>query len=224
MDATVLAQKSEAPAIDKVARALEEDIALGRLKPRERLVEEELIHRFGVKRHVIRQVLVDLEAMGIIVRQPNKGAAVKDFTSKEVEDLYAVREVLEKKGAELIPLPADPDFIEILAEIHRRHSVAAAAGQLRVVFRENLLFHRTFYAACGNPSLAQAIEQFALKTHAIRSYAIGDSRLLMRVCDEHAAIIEALRSADRRQLTRLVVQHLRPAKDAYLRISSRLDD
>ena len=58
----------------EIAGALEEEIALGHLAPRERLVEEELAERFQVKRHVIRQALADLDAMGIIVRQPNRGA------------------------------------------------------------------------------------------------------------------------------------------------------
>lgn len=224
MDSAALDAVEPAPETERITRVLEEDIALGRLKPRERLVEDELIARFGVKRHVIRQVLIALEVMGVVVRQPNKGAAVKDYTSREVEDLYTVRELLEAKAAELIALPAERGLVEALAEIHGRHCAAVSAGNLRVVFRENLLFHKTLYAACGNPALAQVIEQFAYRTHAIRSYAIGSNSLLRRVCDEHAAIIAALRSGDRRKLVRLVTQHLLPAKNAYLEITRHLSD
>ena len=38
---------------------LEEDIAFGYMHPRERLVEDELRARFGLKRHIVRQVLAD---------------------------------------------------------------------------------------------------------------------------------------------------------------------
>ena len=89
----------------EIDTALEEEIALGHLAPRERLVEEELAERFHVKRHVIRQALVELDAMGIVVRQPNRGAAVKDFSVAEVEQLYLVRTLVESCAAKLIPMP-----------------------------------------------------------------------------------------------------------------------
>lgn len=205
-----------------VVRALEEDIALGVLRPRERLVEDELIARFGTKRHVIRQALVDLEAMGVVVRQPNKGAAVRDFHPKEVEDLYTVREVLESKCAELMPLPAPAEVVSALEEIHQRHVAAAEAGDLRQVFRENLKFHKALYSACGNAALAQATAQFADKTHAIRSYTIGDRTLLAAAADEHAQMIACLRTGDRSRFTALVLRHLAPAKLAYLERNKHL--
>jgi DNA-binding GntR family transcriptional regulator len=202
--------------IADVTRILEEDIALGRLRPRERLVEDELIGRFGVKRHIVRQALADLESMGIVVRQPNKGAMVKDFNPKEVEDLYTVRELLECKAAELIPLPASEELITELRLIHERHGRAVEQADVRIVFRENLKFHITLYSACGNLALAQAIANFADKTHSIRSYTIGDPNLLKRAFQEHAAIIDALAAGDRAALMRLVVDHLKPAMAAYL--------
>lgn len=208
--------------VSAVLRALEEDIALGVLRPRERLVEDELISRFGVKRHVIRQALVDLEAMGVVSRQPNKGATVRDFHPKEVEDLYLVRELLERKCAELIPLPAPQAVIDDLDAIHRRHQAAAEAGDLRTVFRENLRFHKVIYASSGNEALAQATAQFADKTHAIRSYTIGDKSLLNAAVEQHAAIILALRGENRDRLVTLIVEHLSPAKQAYLERTKHL--
>ena len=64
--------------VAEVVAALEEEIALGLMGPRARLVEEELMQRFEVKRHVARQALADLEGMGLVVRQLHRGAAVRD--------------------------------------------------------------------------------------------------------------------------------------------------
>jgi DNA-binding GntR family transcriptional regulator len=208
--------ESEPVSVADVAGILAEDIALGQLRPRERLVEDDLITRFRVKRHTIRQALAQLETMGIVIRQPNKGAMVKDFIPKEVEDLYTIRELLERKAAELISLPMNEGPLAALTAIHRRHLAAIESADARVVFRENLLFHSTLYAACGNPELATAIAHFADKTHSIRSYAIGDPVLLSQASHEHGAIIEALRIGDRPALMRLVVDHLKPAMNAYL--------
>ena len=57
-----------------IARALEEDIIFGRLAPGTRLTEDTLLARFSVTRHFARQALVQLEAMGIVVRERNQAA------------------------------------------------------------------------------------------------------------------------------------------------------
>jgi DNA-binding GntR family transcriptional regulator len=208
--------------VDSIVRAIEEDIALGRLRPRERLVEEELALRFTAKRHIVRQAILGLELMGVAIRQRNKGAIVRDYTPQEVEHIYCVRELLEAKAAELIPLPAPPGLVSNLKAIHRRHVSAAKSGDLRTVFRENLLFHKTFFAACGNSHLAEAIEQFAFKAHAIRSIAIANPDLLAQVREEHAQMIRAIDAQDRRRLVKLVGAHIQPAKQVYLEMYKRV--
>jgi DNA-binding GntR family transcriptional regulator len=209
--------------LTEVVCALEEEIALGQIGPRERLVEEELAQRFDIKRHVARQALAELEAMGIVVRQPNRGAAVRDYSAAEVEDLYVVRTLVETCAASLVSLPAPPALVRQLTAIHERHCAAGKKGDLRRVFRENLLFHKTFFAACGNTSLVEVIEQQAMKAHAIRSYSIGNPELLAVVCSEHATMIDLLKGNDRKRLVALVRQHIQPAKNAYLQLGRHLD-
>jgi DNA-binding GntR family transcriptional regulator len=199
-----------------IAATLEEEIALGLLAPRERLVEEELSERFQVKRHVIRQALVDLDSMGLVVRHPNRGAAVRDYSATEVEQLYVVRELLETCAGKLIPLPASPELIAELTRVHERHCAAVSRGDLRRVFRENLLFHQTLFAASGNASLTEVIEQLQFKTHAIRSYSIGNTKLLADICQEHASMIDYLRRGERDAFVELLGKHIQPAKNAYL--------
>src|SRR5918997_2561481 len=98
-------------AVGDVVRALEFDILLGRLRPRERLVEDALMTRFSAKRHVIRRALDELERIGVVVRARNRGAAVRDFSAQEVEEVYEIRELLQRHAAERMPLPGDADHI-----------------------------------------------------------------------------------------------------------------
>ncbi len=210
-------------AAEEITAVLEEEIALGHLAPRERLVEEELAERFQVKRHVVRQALVALDAMGIVVRQPNRGAAVKDFSGDEIDQLYAVRLLVEGYAAELMPFPVPASVITELRAIHRRHCQAADDGDLRSVFRENLKFHDTLYAACGNVPLAEVIQQLGFKTHAIRSYSIGNPDILVLVREEHARMINLLQNGKRAEFVALVKAHLMPAKNAYLQLSRHKD-
>jgi hypothetical protein len=66
-------------ALRLIVDELETDIVFGRLLSRERLVEDELVTRFGAKRHIVRQALGELERMGLVNRARNRGAAVADF-------------------------------------------------------------------------------------------------------------------------------------------------
>ena len=212
----------ETPRTIDLVGILEEQIALGQLAPCTRLVEEEIAKRYQVNRYTVRQALSDLEVMGVVVSHPNRGASVRDYTVQEVEQLYVVRSLIEQRAAELIPLPADRKVIGALRKIHARHTVAVEKGDLRTAFRENLLFHRTFFALCGNVPLIELIDQMALRTHAIRSYSIGDPLLLKLLRDQHQLMIDLLETRDRRSLVDLVVQHIQPAKDAYLRLARHM--
>jgi DNA-binding GntR family transcriptional regulator len=209
--------------VGDIVRALEFDILFGRLRPRERLVEDALMARFKAKRHMIRRALDELERMGVVVRAPNRGAAVRDFTAQEVEEIYDLRELLQRHAAERMPLPGNPELVVALTEIQRRHDAAVAANDLRLVDQVNDAFHKMFFAACGNRHLADAITHYYQLTRAMRVYPIADPVSLEKLRDEHWAMIRALEAGDREVLARLVAQHIQPSKIAYLAVRRSID-
>lgn len=204
---------------DHIVEAIEEDIVLGRLSPRERLVEEDLIERFNSKRHVVRQALFHLETIGLVERIKNRGAFVKTYTPEEVEQLYAMRELLETAGAQSIALPLKETILKDLIEIQEQYAKAVEQQDLHRVFLMNIAFHRTLFSATGNSYLSECINEFAQKAHSIRFVAMSDPASLQRACDEHFAIIDALQKQNREQLCTLCRQHLQPSKERYLSLA-----
>ena len=195
---------------------LEEEIVLGWLQPRERLVEEDLSRRFATKRHLVREAIFELERMGLVERVPNKGAVVRSLDPLEVRQVYDVRIALETLAAELIPLPAPPQITRGLRDIQHRHATAVEAGDPRAAFHANMAFHNALFAACGNPHLVDLIRQSAKKVHGARSLTAVDPVYLRRACDEHWAMIEALETGDRGRLKDLFRDHILPSRDVYL--------
>jgi DNA-binding GntR family transcriptional regulator len=202
--------------IDDVVAAVEEDIAFGRLGPRARLTEDEMMARFDVKRHVAREALTRLHHVGVVAKVPNRGAAVRSFTAQEVEQIYFMRAALQSVAAGLIPLPADRAIVERLRRIHAAHGLELQRGDLRAAYRLNNEFHDSLYGACGNPFLAESVRRFADMASAVRAPRIADAQLLARAREEHAAMIEALERGDRERLVSLCVEHINPGKQAYL--------
>lgn len=201
-----------------VVTALEEDIVLGRLQPRERLIEEELAERFAVKRHLIRQAIAGLERLGLIEHVRHRGAVVRLYTAQEVEDINAVRDLLEGHAASLVALPAPDADLAALSAIAERHLAAITAGRHRETFRSNLEFHSRLFRLCGNCALVAAIEMHAQKSHAYRSILVNDQSYQEWAADAHLAMIEAMRRGDREALVRLCREHLTPAKNRYIEV------
>ena len=200
----------------EVVDALEEDIVLGRLHPRERLIEDVLIERFDAKRHTVRQALATLERMGLVQRVPNRGAFVRELTPQEVENLYAVRELLEVEAARRVVERATPELVDTLTGIQRRHDAATRMRDMASAFRLNIAFHRAFFEQCGNPELVEAIEAFGQKAHGIRSLSLGRSGYLSQSGKEHWAIVRALQRRDAQAVVALCRGHIQVAKHAYI--------
>jgi len=196
--------------------ALQEDIVLGRLPPGARLVEEELAERFHTKRHVLREAFVELERFGLIERRPNRGASVRQLSLEDVRQIYAVREILERAAAAQFNLPLEKRLYQAIEGAQRRHDTAVAAGDAKAVFRANFEFHEALFAACGNPYLAAAIDDFRRKTQVVWSYAIVKPEYFRNAQREHRAMLKALRDGDRKRLTELCAAHLDISRQAYL--------
>lgn len=202
--------------ITALTEKTEEDIALGVLKPRERLIEDDFMKKHGIKRHAARQVISALEQRGIVVKERNRGASVRDFSPDEVEQIYEVRVLLERRAMEVMPLPAPKNLIKNLKKIQISHKTAAEQADVRKVFRENIRFHHLLFSSCGNGYLARSIDQYAQLSLPIRSHTILVPGLLERAIEEHAEMISAIECNNRELLCRIVTEHLLPSKETYL--------
>jgi DNA-binding GntR family transcriptional regulator len=199
-----------------VTRKLEEMIVLGQFNPRERLIEDQLCEQFSVKRHVVRQALIALEHLGLVERIRNRGAVVRAYSAKEVENINAVRELIETHAASLIDLPLSEEALQELEDIQSRHTAAIASDDLRNVFRMNIKFHQALFSHCKNEALIEAIGIYAQKSHAYRSIFVNRKEYLEWAASEHRIMIDACRAADWKLLVDVCARHLSPAKDFYI--------
>jgi DNA-binding GntR family transcriptional regulator len=198
-----------------IVSALQHDIVFGRLKPRERLVEEELSERFAVGRHVIRAALEELDRAGLVQRRQNRGAVVSDYSAEEVDELYEIRTILQQQAARRVLLPAAPQFIAKLIEINDDYVRFGKAGDLNSAAIANDNFHQMIFSGCRNRQLADLIQQYWTKTAAIHCYAIANPALAEQSRQEHYRIIAAMTSGDREAFEALCVDHMLPALAAF---------
>jgi DNA-binding GntR family transcriptional regulator len=199
-----------------IVTAIENDIIFGRLPPGQRLVEDVLMARFSATRHTIRQALIELERGGIVVRGRNIGAAVRAYTSEEVDQIYQVRELLQRQAAMLIPLPAPPALIGKLEELNATFAREIARGDLRSIHESNDSFHLALFAACGNKYLLGSIADYMALSLPMRARTLADDKQFDDSLHQHRAMISLLREDDNVALARLCVEHVLPSKHSYL--------
>jgi len=198
---------AEEPDSAAVAAALEEDILLGRLLPRERLLGEALAARFRVSRNAVRRALALLAQRGIVTLAPNRGAQVRDFTEDEIADLVETRAVLQRHAAGQLPLPAPPALLAQLEAAAAAHLAAIRARDLPAVLAANATFHDTLFRAAGNAVVADAIAQLSWLLTIIRAYRMSDPATLEAGALGHADMVAALRAGDGGRLLAAVAAH-----------------
>ena len=199
-----------------VLTAIENDIIFGVLPPGTRLTEDGLMTRFGVTRHKIRQTLQDLERTGMAIRERNIGATVRSYRPEEVQEIYQVREFLQRQAALMIPDPAPPALVPTLRALNIRFAKAQADGDLRGVHEANDLFHLTLFGSCGNRYLLQSISDYMNLSLPIRAKSLADPTAFRLSKRQHAIMIDLLAERDRWSLAQLCVDHIQPSKIAYV--------
>jgi len=203
-----------------LAKLLGDDIIFGRLAPGTRLIEDNLIARFGVTRHFVRQAFVELERTGIVVREKNKGVAVRSLTPREVAQIYEVRELLQRHAALRIPLPAPPEVIAQLERLHDEYGRHLRRRNFRGVHEVNDAFHLAMFAACGNPYLVESIKHYMWLSLPVRSKKTADYEHAAASERDHHMIIQLLKGTDGWALAQVCVDHLQGAKNAYLQMAA----
>lgn len=80
---------------DVVADRVRDMILSGRFKPGEWLRQDELAQTLGVSTMPIREALRKLQAEGLVIFYPRRGAMVARIAVAEYEEIYRIREELE---------------------------------------------------------------------------------------------------------------------------------
>ena len=201
------------PALDRtttgsqVERTLREMILDGKLRPGTHLREMQLASSLGVSRNTLREALRGLAEQGLVTHHPHRGVVVTDLSAADVADLFRLRLVLEAAGLREL----GPQGLEQLAEATEAFADALDRGDALEALERDFEFHRILVAALGSARLTATHER-----------AQGELRLVLLQLDreyeppqvaEHRAIVDPLRTGDRRRATAALTSHLSRAAD-----------
>ena len=198
-----------------VFREMEAAILSGQLKPRERLVEMDLISSFGGSRTVIREALKKLEAKGLVRTAPYRGAIVADLTVEEIKDLYFVRAAIEKLAARLVIRNVRPEEIRTLKRLSKEVE-SHLRRKTDEMIEKDLEFHRALFEICRNPYLYELINYLKTKAHIVGYNAWSLPGRIEQSIEEHRQMIGAIEAKNAPRLEKLTIKHLTYSQKSYL--------
>ncbi|MCL4801912.1 MAG: GntR family transcriptional regulator [Burkholderiales bacterium] len=201
---------------DQVYQTLREQLRTGRIGPSQRLQEVMLATQLGVSRTPVREALARLASEGL-VEADGRGFAVPGLTPVDVDDIYAVRGLLEPEamrhaarraadGAARAPLE------EALAEAEAAH----AAGDADRFIAANGRFREAWIALVANRRLVRAIGLYADHVRYLRALTLADPAVRAGALAGMREIAQGLRAGDADAAARAMRAQLERAQRALL--------
>jgi DNA-binding GntR family transcriptional regulator len=138
-------------------------------KPGQKLTERGLCELTGVSRSLMREVLRDLEAQGLIVNVPHRSPIVATVTLNDARDIYEVRSALEPMAAKLFVERATEDQIRQLIEIAERCGRAMKDKDVLEVTDALEDFYSALFAGAGNRTAAMLARTLHNKESLLRA-------------------------------------------------------
>jgi DNA-binding GntR family transcriptional regulator len=183
------------------------------LPPGTKLVEDRLAEAFGVSRTRIRPVLVRLANEQVVTLTPNRGASIAQPTEQEAREVFEVRRMIEPTLVERFVAVATNADLQTLTRCIRDEEAARAAGDMRRAIRLSGDFHLHIADHAGHATLGRILRELVSRTSLIlMTYSAphGQAREEATACgcQEHRALLAAIKLRDPREAARLMREHL----------------
>jgi len=197
-------------------------ITEGIIRPGEHLVEQTLANAFGASRISIREGIHILALTGLVEIVPGQGAFVVNPDSKDIEEIFSFRALLEGEAARLATQRSlSSDFMRLEEIIHEMETVELEGDRLAAASID-LLFHRTLVENARHKRL-------------LASWKTMESLIMMLVYDSsathpdinglpdrHRGILESMKAGDFQAAEEAVYDHIISAgKELYETVDSK---
>ena len=181
---------------EKILENIRDAIISGTLKAGSRVSEPDLAERYGISRTPIREAFRQLESEGYLTVIPRRGAVVSEFNTKEVEDFYAIKSILEGYAAHCACDKLTAKELERLQTINNRLAALADANDVRGFCKIHDEFHSLFINAADNEKLKEMIFGLVSRFQRLRYMSLSLPGRMKISVQEHEKIIEAFRKKD----------------------------
>ena len=206
---------------DTLVSHLRDMIIEGRLPPGTRLNEGQLGQMLGVSRTPLREAIKYLASEGLVELVPSRGAVVKRFSAKDVQDMLSVLAHLEEMAGRLACAVASDEAVAEVRDLHDRMIRHYKAGDRLEYYKLNQAIHSSIASISGNAALAELHGMLQTRLKRIRFVGHEGPEKWAAAVGEHEEMMTALEARDADRLSEVLGRHL---YKAWERVSGSLKD
>ena len=190
----------------KIAERIIQSILNRKLKPGERLGEQELADVFEVSRTLVREALMRLQARGFVEVRPRLGWYVVEPSFDEACETYAARRVIEPGMLRDAGKPLQSVIRKLRQHVAaERKAIASCDAAERSVLLAD--FHVCLAECLGNRFLTLMLIDLSARTTLVS--ALYQSQAAAQASNhDHADIVDALAAGDTEKAEQLMRAHI----------------
>ena len=201
----IVLQHTKESLAEGVFRTLRKAILEGEFEPGEWLRQENLADELEVSQVTVRDALNQLVGEGLAVRIPYKGVQVVTLSPAELEDIYAMRAVLEGLAAKSAAKNISPEQLQEMRDILPDSIVSNDPESVPKAREANRRFHEIFIEASQRRFIIRTLRQvldwidpLMLCSKTVKSEIGLETRLKWGERDrfQHTRLLEALEAGD----------------------------
>ena len=190
----------------RIAERVVESILTRKIRPGERLGEQELAGLFGVSRTLVREALMQLQARGFVEVRSRLGWYVVEPSFEEARETYAARRVIEPGMLQDAGKPLQSVIRALRRHVaEERKTIAACDAATRSVVLAD--FHVCLAECLGNRFLTAMMVDLSARTTLV-SALYQSTRDAQVSNDDHAGIVAALAEGDSAKAAKLMRAHI----------------
>lgn len=196
----------------QVYQILRDEICRGEYAPGFWLQEGELSEHFGVSRSPVREALRQLVADGLVVEIPNKGVFVKEFTPRDIDEIFDMRLMLESYAIQNSRSRMTSARLESLFDILEQMEKTHAAGDLEEYTRYDELLHNRIVDIADNSLVKSTYDRVHSMNQQFRVLSLTSRKRFSESLVEHRQIIQSLAMGDTAAAQQTNARHLELAR------------
>ena len=182
--------------VEQVHDAIVSEISAGKLKPGERIIQEQIAQVLGVSRQPVQQALLLLRNQGLLRDAPGRGLIVAPIDLDQVSKMYDIRAVLEglafRKAAERNAERAKKQGPALIQNGRK----AAAGSSVAAMIAADLKLHDFIYGLSENPLIAPAMEAQWTYTQRVMGEVLMRDELPGDIWNQHETMLDAVMAGD----------------------------
>jgi DNA-binding GntR family transcriptional regulator len=191
-----------------IVEQLRRDILDGTYAAGEQLRQDALAASFQVSRIPVREALFQLEAEGLVLIAPHKGAIVSAFSLEEIDDVFDLRVMLEPRMLEQSAPRLTPDDYAEISALDAAFAQAIAAHDVAQWGQLNARFHLALYRHARQPRTLAIVTSLLQTSDRFTRLQMNRSPAFTRAEKEHRQLLRLCRDGKLPQACDHLVAHI----------------